>query len=211
MKEEVEEARMAQAQKLIRCEWSGDPLLAVYHDTEWGVPKHDDRRLFEDLVLDGAQAGLSWLTVLRKREAYRAAFDGFDPVKVAAYDEERIAELLANPGIIRNRQKVRSAVQNARAFLKVQEEFGSFDAYIWAFVGGRPIQNQWRQMSELPAETDLSRAISKELRGRGFSFVGPTIVYAFMQAVGMVNDHTVDCHRYLAVTGMGEERSWPRR
>ena len=188
-----------------RCQWAGDwddidDIMVVYHDSEWGVPKHDDRRLFEDLVLDGAQAGLNWRTILNKRDAYREAFDNFDPAKVAQYDEARIEELLQNPGIIRNRQKVNSAVKNAKAFLRVQEEFGSFDAYIWGFVEGKPIQNAWRTMSELPAKTELSEAISKDLKKRGFSFVGPTIVYAFMQAVGMVNDHTVDCFRYQEVT-----------
>ena len=166
------------------------------------MPKHDDRRLFEDLVLDGAQAGLSWLTILRKRENYRLAFDNFDPAKVAAYDEAKIEELLGNAGIIRNRQKINSAIKNARAFLKVQEEFGSFDAYIWGFVDGKPLQNSWQMMSELPAKTGLSETISKDLKMRGFSFVGPTIIYAFMQAVGMVNDHTADCFRYREVTSM---------
>jgi DNA-3-methyladenine glycosylase I len=184
----------------IRCEWSGDdPLMMAYHDQEWGLPKHDERRLFEDLVLDGAQAGLSWLTILRKRENYRQAFDNFDPAKVAAYDEAKIEELLGNAGIIRNRQKVNSAVKNAQAFLKVQEEFGSFDAYIWGFVDGKPIQNAIQTMSEIPAKTELSEAISKDLKNRGFNFVGPTIIYAFMQAVGMVNDHTVECFRYREV------------
>jgi DNA-3-methyladenine glycosylase I len=187
----------------LRCEWSGDdPLMVRYHDEEWGVPKHDDRRLFEDLVLDGAQAGLSWMTILRKREAYRQAFDNFDPAKVAAYDEAKIEELLANPGIVRNRQKVNSAVKNARAFLKVQEEFGSFDAYIWGFVDGKPVQNSWQMMSELPAKTELSETISKDLKKRGFSFVGPTIVYAFMQAVGIINDHTTGCFRYHEIAKM---------
>ncbi|MCI0393522.1 MAG: DNA-3-methyladenine glycosylase I [Chloroflexi bacterium] len=186
-----------------RCAWVGeDPLYIAYHDDEWGVPKHDDRRLFEDLVLDGAQAGLSWLTILRKRENYRAAFDNFDPRTVAAYDEAKMAELLNNPGIIRNRQKVRSAVQNAQAFLKVQEEFGSFDAYLWQFVGRRPIQNAWKSLAELPAQTALSEAISKDLRQRGFSFVGPTIIYAFMQAIGMCNDHVVDCFRHSECKAM---------
>jgi DNA-3-methyladenine glycosylase I len=188
----------------IRCEWVGDwddidDIMVKYHDEEWGLPKHDDRRLFEDLVLDGAQAGLSWSTILRKRENYREAFDNFDPTKVAAYNEEKIEELLQNPGIVRNRQKVNSAVKNATAFLKIQEEFGSFDAYIWGFVGGNPIQNEWQSVSELPAKTELSEEISKDLKKRGFNFVGPTIVYAFMQAVGMVNDHTVNCFRYREV------------
>jgi DNA-3-methyladenine glycosylase I len=190
-----------------RCQWVGDwndidDIMVRYHDEEWGVPKHSDRRLFEDLLLDGAQAGLSWLTILRKRENYRQALDNFDPAKVAQYDEARIEELLQNPGIIRNRRKVNSAVKNARAFLKVQEEFGSFDAYIWGFVEGRPIHNAWQAISELPAKTELSETISRDLKKRGFSFVGPTIVYAFMQAVGIVNDHTVDCFRYLEVKAM---------
>jgi DNA-3-methyladenine glycosylase I len=189
---------------LTRCAWPGnDPLYVAYHDEEWGVPKHDDRRLFEDLVLDGAQAGLSWITILRKRENYRAAFDGFDPAKVAAYDEAKIGALLANPGIIRNRQKIRSAVRNAQAFLKIQEAFGSFDAYLWGFVAGRPVQNRWRSLAELPAQTPLSEAISKDLKKRGMSFVGPTIIYAFMQAVGMVNDHIVECFRYGEVASLG--------
>ncbi len=183
--------------ELTRCAWAGDdPLMQQYHDQEWGVPKHDDRRLFEDLVLDGAQAGLSWQTILRKRENYRRAFDNFEPAIVAAYDEARIEALLQDPGIIRNRQKIRSAIQNAQACLRVQQEFGSFDAYIWGFVDGKPVVNQWREMGELPAQTGLSQLISNDLRKRGFNFVGPTIVYAFMQAVGMVNDHTVDCFRY---------------
>ena len=187
----------------IRCEWTGDdPLMIEYHDLEWGVPKHDDRRLFEDLVLDGAQAGLSWMTILRKRENYRLAFDNFDPAKVAAYDEAKIEELLQDPGIVRNRQKINSAVKNARAFLEIQEEFGSFDAYIWGFVGGTPIQNTWQSMSQLPAKTELSEHISKDLKNRGFNFVGPTIIYAFMQAVGLVNDHTVDCFRYYEIEAM---------
>jgi DNA-3-methyladenine glycosylase I len=152
--------------------------------------------LFEDLVLDGAQAGLSWMTILRKRENYREAFDNFDPAKVATYDKSKIEELLDNAGIIRNRQKINSAIKNARAFLKVQEEFGNFDAYIWGFVDGKPIQNSWETMSDLPAKTELSETISEDLKIRGFSFVGPTIIYAFMQAVGMVNDHTADCFRY---------------
>ncbi len=181
----------------VRCEWTGnDPLMTQYHDKEWGVPKHDERRLFEDLVLDGAQAGLSWMTILRKRENYREAFDNFDPAKVATYDKSKIEELLDNAGIIRNRQKINSAIKNARAFLKVQEEFGNFDAYIWGFVDGKPIQNSWETMSDLPAKTELSETISEDLKIRGFSFVGPTIIYAFMQAVGMVNDHTADCFRY---------------
>jgi DNA-3-methyladenine glycosylase I len=194
---------MKESEMTLRCAWAGDdPLMIAYHDTEWGVPKRDDRRLFEDLVLDGAQAGLSWITILRKRENYRLAFDNFDPTKVAAYDEVKIEELLGNAGIIRNRQKINSAIKNAQAFLKVQEEFGSFDAYIWGFVDGKPIQNAWQTMSDLPAKTELSETISKDLKKRNFSFVGPTITYAFMQAVGMVNDHTVDCFRFHEVVSM---------
>ena len=184
-----------------RCQWaSDDPLYMAYHDEEWGVPLHDDRMLFEFLILEGAQAGLSWITILRKRENYRAAFDNFDPVKVAAYDEAKILELLDNPGIVRNRAKIRSAVGNAKAFLRVQQEFGSFDSYIWSFVDGQPINNQWQMLSDIPAETAESRAMSKDLKKRGFNFVGPTICYAFMQACGMVNDHTVDCFRYQAMS-----------
>jgi DNA-3-methyladenine glycosylase I len=183
-----------------RCAWVGDdPLYIAYHDTEWGAPVHDDRTLFEFLILEGAQAGLSWSTILKKRDNYRAAFDNFDPATVAAYNADKLAALLADPGIVRNRLKVHSAVQNAQAFLRVQAEFGSFDAYMWGFVNGRPLQNAWRSLAEIPAATELSRAISKDLRKRGFNFVGPTIVYAFMQAVGLVNDHTVDCFRYAAL------------
>ena len=180
-----------------RCEWStSDPLYITYHDQEWGVPVHDDRHLFEFLILEGAQAGLSWLTILRKRESYRQAFSGFDPEKVAVYDEHKVAELLNNPGIIRNRRKIESAISNARAFLAVQEEFGSFDRYIWQFVGGEPIQNAWTSLSQIPAKTPESETMSKDLIRRGFKFVGPTICYAHMQATGMVNDHIVDCFRY---------------
>lgn len=181
-----------------RCEWvpNNDPLYQRYHDEEWGVPVHDDRKLFEFLILDGAQAGLSWRTILHKRENYRKAYDGFDPQKVARYDEQKIAQLLSDPGIVRNRLKVRASVENARAFLKVQEEFGSFDAFIWQFVGGKPRQNRWKSLSEIPARTPESDAMSKELKRRGFKFVGSTICYAFMQAAGMVNDHVVDCFRY---------------
>jgi len=183
-----------------RCEWCGtDPLYVAYHDDEWGVPAHDDRRLFEMLVLEGAQAGLSWSTILKKREAYREAFDHFDPEKVARYTPKRIETLLANPGIVRNRLKVESAVRNARAFLKVVDEFGSFDRYIWSFVDGRPVQNEWRRLRDLPPKTPQSDAMSKDLKKRGFNFVGSTICYAFMQAVGMVNDHVVDCYRYREV------------
>jgi DNA-3-methyladenine glycosylase I len=185
---------------MTRCAWAGsDPLYVQYHDEEWGVPVHDDRHLFEMLILEGAQAGLSWITILRRREQYRAAFDGFDVEKVARYDEAKIAELLQNPGIIRNKLKVNAAVTNARAFLRVQEEFGSFDAYIWRFVGGQPIVNHRQTLGDIPAETAESRAMSTDLRKRGFRFVGPTICYAHMQATGMVNDHTVDCFRYREV------------
>ena len=185
-----------------RCEWSGDdPLYIDYHDKEWGVPVHDDKKLFEFLILEGAQAGLSWITILRKRENYRLAFDGFDPVKVARYDEAKITELLANPGIIRNKLKVSAAVTNAQAFLAVQEEFGSFDAYIWEFVGGKPRVNAFKTMAEIPAETEQSRAMSKDLKQRGFKFVGPTICYAHMQATGMVNDHVTGCFRYRQISG----------
>jgi len=185
-----------------RCEWSGDdPLYIDYHDKEWGVPVHDDKKLFEFLILEGAQAGLSWITILRKRENYRLAFDGFDPVKVARYDEAKITELLVNPGIIRNKLKVSAAVTNAQAFLAVQEEFGSFDAYIWEFVGGKPRVNAFKTMAEIPAETEQSRAMSKDLKQRGFKFVGPTICYAHMQATGMVNDHVTGCFRYRQISG----------
>jgi DNA-3-methyladenine glycosylase I len=183
--------------KKTRCSWCGDdPLYVGYHDTEWGVPLHDDRRLFEFLVLEGAQAGLSWITILRKRGNYRRAFDGFDPRRIAGYSEKKLESLLTNPGIVRNRLKIASAVRNARVLLDIQGEFGSFDAYLWRFVDGRPKQNRWKTLKEIPAETNESRALSKDLIRRGCSFVGPTICYAFMQAVGMVNDHVVDCFRH---------------
>jgi DNA-3-methyladenine glycosylase I len=182
-----------------RCAWARTDLSIPYHDEEWGVPEHDDRRHFEFLVLEGAQAGLSWETVLKKRERYREVFDGFDPAKVARYTAARIARLLRDPGIIRNRLKVRSAVSNARAFLRVQEEFGGFDAYVWRFVGGRPRVNRWTALREIPAKTAESDALSRDLIARGFRFVGPTIIYAHMQATGMVNDHVVDCLRWHAV------------
>ena len=183
-----------------RCGWCGsDPLYVAYHDREWGVPVVDDRVLFEFLLLEGAQAGLSWSTILRKREGYRRAFAGFDPAKVARFDRRRIEKLLADPGIVRNRLKVESAVSNAAAFLAVQEAHGSFAAYIWDFVDRRPIQNRWRALDELPARTPLAEAISKDLKRRGFRFVGPTIVYAHMQATGMVNDHLVACFRHREV------------
>jgi DNA-3-methyladenine glycosylase I len=180
-----------------RCAWAGnDPLYVAYHDQEWGVPVHDERLLFEFLILEGAQAGLSWSTILNKRENYRAAFDYFDPAKVAHYSEKKIQALLANPGIVRNKLKIAASVQNAKVFLAVQKEFGSFDRYVWQFVGHKPIVNRWRTIGQAPASTPESDALSKDLVKRGFKFVGSTICYAFMQAVGMVNDHTVDCFRY---------------
>jgi DNA-3-methyladenine glycosylase I len=182
-----------------RCGWARTDLSIPYHDEEWGVPVHDDRLHFEFLVLEGAQAGLSWETVLRKRVRYREVFDEFEPAKVARYTAAKVARLLADPGIIRNRLKVASAVANARAFLRVQEEFGSFDAYVWRFVGGRPRVNRWKALGEIPARTAESEALSKDLLARGFRFVGPTIIYAHMQATGMVNDHLVDCFRWRAV------------
>jgi len=187
----------------IRCPWAGDdPLYVDYHDTEWGVPLHDDRRLFEFLVLEGAQAGLSWLTILRKRENYRQVFDGFDPARIAEFGSEKIERLMANAGIVRNRLKVVSAVRNARAFLDIQREFGSFDAYVWRFVEGKPKINRWRSLPEVPAETTESRAFSQDLIRRGFTFVGPTICYAFMQAVGMVNDHLAACFRHREISSV---------
>ncbi len=184
-----------------RCPWPSDDLYRAYHDTEWGVPLHDDRKLFEFLVLEGAQAGLSWHIVLKKRDNYRAAFDQFDPQKVARYTPAKINRLLANPGIIRNRLKVAAAVKNARAFLALQEQFGSFDRYIWRFVEGRPIVNTFRSMKEVPARTKVSDALSKDLRQRGFTFVGSTICYAHMQATGMVNDHLICCFRHRELGG----------
>jgi DNA-3-methyladenine glycosylase I len=183
-----------------RCAWVGsDPLMIEYHDREWGVSVHDDRKHFEFLVLEAAQAGLSWSIVLRKREGYRRAFSGFDPQKVARYNAKRILKLTSDPAIIRNRLKIESAVRNARAFLAIQEEFGSFDAYCWQFVDGRPKQNRWKAMRQIPATSPESDAFSKDLKRRGFSFVGSTVIYAHMQAVGMVNDHVVDCFRYREV------------
>ena len=181
-----------------RCAWVGsDPLSIEYHDREWGVPVHDDRKLFEFLILEGMQAGLSWMTILRKRDNFQAAFDGFDARKIALYDQAKSDELMGNPGIIRNRRKIEAAAQNARAFLTIQAEFGSFDTYIWQFVEGQPKVNAWKTLGEIPAKTEQSIAMSKDLKNRGFNFVGPTICYAHMQATGMVNDHTVDCFRYL--------------
>ncbi len=188
---------------LTRCTWPSNPLSIRYHDEEWGVPQHDDRTLFEFLILEGAQAGLSWDTILQKRENYRAAFDQFDPARIARYDRRKQQSLLRNPGIIRNRLKVASAVRNAKAFLDVQKEFGSFDRYIWQFVGGKPRINAWRPGLKLPASTPESDAMSKDLKKRGFNFVGSTICYAFMQAVGMVNDHWVKCFRFKQVSRAG--------
>jgi len=180
-----------------RCEWCGnDPLYVAYHDDEWGVPVHDDRKLFEMLILEGAQAGLSWSTILKKRENYRKAFDNFDAKKAAKYDKAKVAKLLADSGIVRNRLKIAATIQNARAFLEVQKEFGSFDRYIWQFVDGKPQKNKWKSLKAIPPKTTESDAMSKDLKKRGFSFVGSTICYAFMQAVGMVNDHVVTCFRY---------------
>lgn len=180
-----------------RCAWSGDDALYVeYHDKEWGVPVHDDRKLFEMLSLEGAQAGLSWITILRKRENYRKAFDSFNAKKVSGYDSKKAKTLLNNPGIVRNRLKIKSAIQNARAFLLIQKEFGSFDQYIWQFAGGKTKQKAWKSAKHIPPSTKESDAMSKDMKRRGFAFVGSTICYAFMQAVGMVNDHTVACFRY---------------
>lgn len=181
-----------------RCAWaeSGNERYVRYHDTEWGVPLHDDRKLFEFLILEGAQAGLSWATILNKRESYREAFESFDPGKVARFNPKKIESLLKNPGIVRNRLKVEAAVGNARRFLDIQQELGSFDRYMWQFVGGKPIQNRWKTMKEIPATSPESEALSKDLKKRGFRFVGSTIIYAHMQAVGMVNDHVVSCFRH---------------
>ena len=185
---------------IARCPWGdGSPRYAAYHDAEWGVPVHDDRVFFEFLILEGAQAGLSWSTILNKRDGYREAFADFDPAKVARFDARRIEKLLANPGIVRNRLKIASSVGNARAFLDVQRECGSFDRYVWPFVGGNPIRNRWRSLSEVPASTPESDALSRDLKRRGFRFVGSTIMYAFMQTTGLVNDHLVACPRWKAV------------
>jgi len=186
------------AQEPVRCSWANNELAIRYHDEEWGKPVHDDRVLFEFLILEGAQAGLSWNTILQKRDNYRKAFNGFDPARVARYDQRKMQQLLLDPGIVRNRLKISSAVGNAKAFLRVQKEFGSFDRYIWQFVGGNPTVNTRKSMKELPARTDESDAMSKDLKKRGFNFVGSTICYAFMQATGMVNDHLVTCFRYKA-------------
>jgi DNA-3-methyladenine glycosylase I len=204
---------MIAEQNLKRCPWPGDdPLYRRYHDREWGVPVYNDRKLFEFLVLEGAQAGLSWITILRKRPAYRAAFDGFDFTKVVRYKESKIKSLLQNAGIVRNKLKVRSAVENARAFIEVRREYGTFSRYMWGFTGGKPLQNHWKHMREVPASTPLSDALSKDLNQRGFRFVGTTICYAHIQAVGMVNDHLVSCfrHRQLGVLKTDGEESLRR-
>ena len=183
----------------MRCGWAKNDLAVQYHDTEWGVPLHDDRRLFEFLILEGAQAGLSWDMILRKRENYRSAFDNFDAEKIAGYDARKQTELLLDEGIIRNRLKIASAVSNAKSYLKIKNEFGSFDSYIWQFVGGKTITNAWQNLSEVPAKTPVSDALSKDLKKRGFNFVGSTIMYAFMQACGLANDHLVSCFRYKEI------------
>ena len=183
--------------ELERCAWCGiDPLYVSYHDHEWGIPLHDDRRLFEMLILEGAQAGLNWLTILRKREGYRAAFDHFDPERIASYDATKIARLLANPGIVRNRLKIQAAIRNAQGYLTIREQHGGFDAFLWRYVDGQPRQNAWPTLAEVPARSPDADAMSRDLKRLGFTFVGPTICYAFMQAVGMVNDHTTNCFRY---------------
>jgi DNA-3-methyladenine glycosylase I len=188
---------------LQRCEWgNSSPLFIDYHDNEWGVPVHDERMLFEFLILEGAQAGLSWSTILNKRQAYLQAFDNFEPTKVASYDDTKVQALLANPGIVRNRLKIQAAIQNARSFLEIQEKYGSFDTFIWQFVDGKPVQNSWKSLQEIPPTTKESDAMSKELKKRGFTFVGSTICYAFMQAVGIVNDHIVDCFRWQEVQAL---------
>jgi DNA-3-methyladenine glycosylase I len=189
-----------------RCGWGDShPLYVDYHDREWGVPTHSEREWFELLTLEGMQAGLSWLTILKKRESFRLAFDRFEPEAVARYDQARVADLLANEGILRNRQKIEAAVGNARAFLALQGELGSFDRYIWDFVGGEPVQNRWRTLEEIPAQTEISSALSKDLKARGFKFVGPTICYALMQSGGLVNDHLVSCFRHAELGGGGAD------
>lgn len=191
----------------VRCGWAQhSPLESAYHDLEWGVPVHDDGVLFEFLILEGAQAGLSWSTILAKRENYRAALDGFDPAKIARYTPARRARLLQNPGLVRNRLKIESTVKNARAFLDLQAAFGSFDAYLWRFVDGAPLQNHWTAMKQVPASSPVSDALSRDLKARGFSFVGTTILYAYMQAVGLVNDHLVDCHRHAPIARLGRRK-----
>jgi DNA-3-methyladenine glycosylase I len=188
-----------------RCDWAGsDPIYHRYHDKEWGVPVHSDKKLFEFIILEGAQAGLSWITVLKKRKAYREAFDNFDYEKIAKYNERKVQQLLNNAGIIRNQLKIRSAIRNALAFIEIRKEFGAFNKYIWQFVGNKPIQNRWKSMKELPATSAVSDALSKDLKLRGFNFVGSTIIYAHMQATGMVNDHTIDCFRYKQVKALAK-------
>ena len=195
-----------------RCDWAGsDPEMVAYHDTEWGVPVHDEHTHFEFLVLEGAQAGLSWSTILKRRHGYRKAFAQFDPVKVARFTPARVEKLLLDPGIIRNRAKVESTVRNAKAFLAVEKEFGTFDAYVWGFVGGRPVVNKWRRTAQLPATSPESEALSKDLRRRGFGFVGPTVCYAHLQAAGLVNDHLVGCFRYGELTGAAAPSGRGRR
>jgi DNA-3-methyladenine glycosylase I len=196
----VPSALSSEDQRRQRCGWADIEVYFNYHDREWGVPVHDDRLLFEFLILEGAQAGLSWTTILRKRDNYRAAFDHFYPQRVAAYDQRKVDTLLANSGIVRNRLKIQAAVRNAQAFVTLQQHFGSFDAYVWRFVDGQPRQNAWRTHHEVPARTPESDTLSKDLQRRGFTFVGSTICYAFMQAVGMVNDHLVDCFRYAEIS-----------
>ena len=186
--------------QILRCHWATNPLSTKYHDEEWGVPVHNDRRWFEFLILEGVQAGLSWDTILQKRERYRRVLAGFDPAKVARFDAKRVRKLLSDPGIVRNRLKIEATVANARAFLQLQEQFGSFDSYIWKFVGGSPVRNRWKTHKSVPSQTPLSEALSKDLLRRGFRFVGPTICYAFMQATGLVNDHLVFCFRYNELT-----------
>ena len=189
----------------IRCPWvNDDSLMIQYHDIEWGVPIHDNRLLFEFLILEGAQAGLSWTTILRKRKNYQMAFDNFEPDIIAVYNEQKIEELRQDQGIVRNKLKIKSAVSNAQAFMKIQEEYGSFDSYIWKFVGGKPIQNEWKDLTEIPSSTAESEAMSSDLKKNGFKFIGPTICYAFMQAVGMVNDHTVDCFRHSEILRLND-------
>lgn len=196
------ETRISWVKMKTRCAWCGsDPIYVAYHDDEWGVPVHDDRRLFEFLVLEGAQAGLSWLTILKKRENYRAAFDSFDVERIAHYGRRDIARLLQDPGIVRNRLKIEAAIRNARGVLAIREEYETLDAFLWRYVDGTPVQNNWKSMADLPAQTKASDQMSKDLKRRGFNFVGSTICYAFMQAVGLVNDHTADCFRHAEIAG----------
>ena len=198
---------MKKSEAMKRCTWCGDdPIYVAYHDQDWGVPVHDDRLLFEMLILEGAQAGLSWLTILKKRDNYRKAFYLFDAVRVASYGQQEVDRLMQNAGIVRNRLKIESAIKNARGFLEIQEEYSSFANYLWRYVDGKPLDNQWRSVSDIPAHTPLSDQLSKDLKKRGFNFVGSTICYAFMQSIGMVNDHTTDCFRYQEINNLGENR-----